>query len=294
MESHKQFLQREIERFTEQIKYLIPSPSKIPELTGIDIYGTTHYLNEVAGGDHIIFIDFNKRYDLEARITDAKTKHIKEKLELNRTRAGILIADASGHGITDGLVVAQLHQAFLTGASYELDQFGEITGNLFEKINTRFYDSSSTSDFITMLYGEISEKGIFRFLSAAHPSPLVFCSKHDHLVPLGEFNTNVSQPIGFIPSKHAIDIKMNFTSVGYKEKYGINELEFPCDSGIIILYTDGLSEHFGDFFEGELENILKKSKNLSSKTIFNRIEKRIYDLKDPEDDISYVIVKKVK
>ena len=158
MESRKQFLQREIERFTEQIKYLIPSSREIPKLNEIDIYGTNKYLNEVAGGDHIIFIDFNKRYDLEARIKDAKTKKIKENLELNKTRAGILIADASGHGITDGLVIAQLHQAFLIGASYELVQFGEITANLFEKINTRFYDSSSTADFITMCYGEISEK----------------------------------------------------------------------------------------------------------------------------------------
>jgi len=294
MESRKQFLQREIERFIEQIKYLIPSPSETPKLNGIDIYGTTHYLNEVAGGDHIIFIDFNKRYDLEARIADAETKNIKEKLELNKTRAGILISDASGHGITDGLLVAQLHQAFLTGASYELDQFGEITGNLFEKINTRFYDSSSTSDFITMLYGEIFENGIIRFLSAAHPPPLVFCSDHDHLVPLNEYNISVSQPIGFIPSKHAIDIKKNYNPVGFKEKYEINEVKLPCESGILILYTDGLSEHFEDSFEKEIEIILKKSKNFSSKTIFNRIEKRIYDLKDPEDDISYVVVKKGK
>ncbi len=294
MESHKQFLQREIERFAEQIKYLKPSPREIPKLNGIDIYGTSHYLNEIAGGDHITFIDFNKRYDLEARIAEAKTKQIKEKLELNKSRAGILIADASGHGITDGLLVAQLHQAFLTGASYELDQFGELTGNLFEKINTRFYDSSSTSDFITMLYGEISEKGIFRFLSAAHPSPLVFCSDHDHLVPVDESKISISQPVGFIPSKHSVDIKKNYNPTGFKEKYEINELKLSCKAGIYLLYTDGLSEHFEDSFKGELENILKESKNFSSKTIFHRIENRIYNLKDPEDDISYVVVKKVK
>ena len=292
MVSHKQFLQREIERFTEQIKYLIPSPSEIPKLNGIDIYGTTRYLNEVAGGDHIIFINFNKRYDLEARIKNAKTKKIRKKLELNKTRAGILIADAAGHGITDGLVVAQLHQAFLIGALYELEQYGEITSKLFEIINTRFYNSSSTSDFITMLYGEISERGIIRFFSAAHPLPLVFCSDHDHLVPPGEHNISVSQPIGFIPSKHTIDKKKNYNSVGFKDKYEINELKLPCESGIFILYTDGLSEHFEDSFEEEIEIILKKSKKFSSKTIFNRIEKRIYDLKDPEDDISYVVVKK--
>jgi hypothetical protein len=290
MENLNKFLQQEIERFTERIEYL--KVRSAPKLNNIDIYGTPLYLHEIAGGDHITFIDFNKRYDLEERIAAAKTKIIKKKLEYNKTRAGILIADAAGHGITDGLVVAQLHQAFLTGASYELDQFGEITGNLFEKLNSRFYDSSSTSDYITMLYGEISETGTFRFLSAAHPFPLVFCSDHDHLVPVDASKISISQPVGFIPSRHSVDIKKTFNLTGFKEKYEINELKLSCKAGIYLLYTDGLSDHFGDSFEGELENILKESKNFSSKTIFHRIEKRIYDLKDPEDDISYVVVKK--
>jgi len=113
-------------------------------------------------------------------------------------------------------------------------------------------------------------------------------------VPTNGYNLTVSQPIGFIPSKHTIDKRNYYNSVGFKDKYEINELKIPCGSGIFILYTDGLSEHFGDSFEEEIENILKNSKKLSSKSIFNRIEKRIYDLKEPEDDISYVVVKKVK
>jgi serine phosphatase RsbU (regulator of sigma subunit) len=290
MENLNKFLQQEIERFTERIEYLKVRSS--PKLNNIDIYGTPLYLHEIAGGDHITFIDFNKRYDLDERIAAAKTTVIKKKLEHNKTRAGILIADAAGHGITDALVIAQLHQAFLTGASYELDQFGEITGNLFEKLNSRFYDSSSTSDYITMLYGEISEKGTFRFISAAHPSPIVFCSDHDELVQIDESKISVSQPVGFIPSRHSVDIKQNYNPIGFKEKYEINELKLHCNEGIYLLYTDGLSDHFGNSFRGEIENILKESKKFSSKTIFSRIEKRIHDLKDPEDDISYVVVKK--
>ncbi len=291
MESHKQFLQREIERFAEQFKYLNPLPREIPNLNGIDIFGTSLYLNEIAGGDHITFIDFNKRYDLDTRIAEAKPKNIKRNLTLNKTRAGILIADASGHGLTDGLLVAELHQAFLLGASYELEQFGEITGNLFEKLNNRFYHSSSTSDYITMLYGEISENGIFRFLSAAHPPPLVFKSELNQLIPIDVTKISVSQPIGFIPSRHTVDIKKNYNPVGFKDKYEINEIKLPHRTGIYLLYTDGLSEHFEDSFNEEMENIFRESKTFSSKTIFNRIEKRIYDLKDPDDDISYIIIK---
>jgi serine phosphatase RsbU (regulator of sigma subunit) len=292
MESHKQFLQREIERFTEKIKYIRPLPREIPDLSGIDIFGASLYLNEIAGGDHITFIDFNKRFDLDTRIAEAKTKSIKKLLELNKARAGILIADASGHGLTDGLLVAQLHQAFLIGASYELEQFGEVTGNLFEKLNNRFYHSSSTSDYITMLYGEISENGTFRFLLAAHQPPLVFSSDLNQIVPLDVSKISVSQPIGFIPSRHTVDIRKNYNPVGFKEKYEINELTLPHENGIYLLYTDGLSDHFEDSFEGEMENIFKESKDFSAKTIYNNIEKRIFDLKDPEDDISYIIIKK--
>ena len=71
-------------------------------------------------------------------------------------------------------MAAMFHQAFLLGSLYELDAFGEITEQLFESLNTRFYNSSSVNKYLTMLYAEITEDARFRFLSAAHPAPLVF------------------------------------------------------------------------------------------------------------------------
>ena len=71
------------------------------------------------------------------------------------------MADVSGHQITDALLAAMLHQAFLLGALYEMDYYGNITAKLFENLNTRFYNSSSLSKFITMIYGEISQEGTF-------------------------------------------------------------------------------------------------------------------------------------
>ena len=58
--------------------------------------------------------------------------------------------------MTDALLAAMLHQAFLVGALYELDMNGQITRHLFENLNTRFYQSSGAHKFMSLIYGEIS------------------------------------------------------------------------------------------------------------------------------------------
>src|SRR4030095_9232531 len=102
-------------------------------------------LSGSVGGDHIIYVDFKQRFDLEARITHARRlgrSAIADRLDLCRRRAGIALSDVAGHRMTDALLAAMLHQAFLVGALYELDMFGEITRNLFENLTTRFYQCS--------------------------------------------------------------------------------------------------------------------------------------------------------
>ncbi len=84
--------------------------------------------------------------------------------------------------MTDAFMAAMLHQAFLLGAIYELDMFGQVTKRLFENLNTRLYQSSSEHKFVSLMYGEISEDAVFRFLSAAQPFPAVFSKKHDRFM----------------------------------------------------------------------------------------------------------------
>src|SRR5207237_9117416 len=79
-----------------------PSRADLPTLDGIDVYGETLPLNEVGGGDHIIYVDFQKRYDLQARIERAHTQgraDIVEKLKRCRRIAGIVVLDVSGHTV---------------------------------------------------------------------------------------------------------------------------------------------------------------------------------------------------
>jgi hypothetical protein len=58
----------ELKNFQEIARHIMPLPGEIPTLEGIDVFGDTMPLNGVVGGDHIIYVDYQKRYDLQARI----------------------------------------------------------------------------------------------------------------------------------------------------------------------------------------------------------------------------------
>ena len=292
-----EILKKETKNLETIIGKLEPKGGEIPQLNGIDIYGKTLPLHGIGGGDHLIWMDFKKRYDLKARIKEAKSVGVREKLKLNKTRGGILIADVEGHEITDAVTASGLHHAFLTGALYELERDGEITTHLFENLNTRFYSTSTIDDknkSFTMIYGEISREGIFRYISAAHPMPLVFSEKENKIIDLSETQMRASIPIGFMPSKKHIDAKKNHSSLGLKEEYEVNELKLENKGDMCVLFTDGLEDHFGNPFRETLEGTLRDAKHLTSKGIYNRVRRTIYDHGKPEDDISYVIIKKNK
>lgn len=290
-------LNGEKENLETRLRNLEPRGREIPQLDGIDIYGKTLPLYGIGGGDHIIWTDFKKRYDLNARIKQATSAKVKEKLELNKRRGGILIADVEGHSVTDAFISSQLHQAFLTGALYELDINGEITKHLFENLNTRFYSTSTIggrNKYFTILYGEISQEGRFRYFSAAHPLPLIFSEKDNRLIDLNETQVRTSIPIGVMPSKKTIDVQKNHSTLGFKDGYEVNELKLENKGDMCILFTDGLEEHFGNSFMETLEGTLRGAKDLTSKGIFHRIRKGICDRGHAKDDISYVIIKKNK
>src|SRR6187455_2444004 len=179
----------ELANFEDIAKSLIPQPGDLPRLHGIDVAGRTQALNGMVGGDHVIYVDFKQRFDLEARIrraTERNQHDVAEQLRRCQRTAGIAVIDVAGHRMTDALLAAMLHQAFLLGAIYELDTFGRITRRLFENLNTRFYQSSGMHKFVSVIYGEISEDATFRFLSAGAPVPAVFSSQHDRLMDVDQ------------------------------------------------------------------------------------------------------------
>jgi serine phosphatase RsbU (regulator of sigma subunit) len=288
-------LERELEQFSELLHTFDPPPGELPEVPGIDVYGEARPRNRQAGGDHIIYIDFKKRYQMDKLIRDAP-EHLKKKLRASAARAGIVVLDVEGHDFSSAFIAAVFHQAFLLGVTYELQFFGEITTHLLENINTRFFNSSGISKTLTMVYGEISAAGTFRFISAAHPPPMVFSNHFDRLVAISEDRLVSFPQIGTMPSPGNSEITVPL--LGVKEKYTVNEINLMGSGDILILYTDGLSDHRDDggqrYFPGRLEQRLRETKHLPARDIFHGIREDMLRFNDrPEDDVTFVIIKKM-
>ena len=297
MNDHFEDLAGELRNFQEIATTLKPSSGEIPKLEGIDIGGISKPLKELVGGDHIVYIDFNRRYNLERRIRKAEAagrEEVAANLRRCRHRAGILLADVSGHQITDALIAAMLHQAFLSGIYYELDLFGEITTQLFEYINQRFYRTTSVRKYLTMIFGEISDEGRFRFISAGHPRPMVYSREFGRFVKISERRMVSYPPVGMFPSASAaVDDQVGPGSLGYKQPYTVNEIDLLAEGDILLLYTDGLSEHAGGkCFPAAFERRLKKVADLPAREICEVLTQEILAQAPAEDDISFVIVKR--
>jgi serine phosphatase RsbU (regulator of sigma subunit) len=292
------FLTGELKNFQEIAKYILPLPGEIPTLSGIDVYGGVIPFNGICGGDHLIYVDFKKRFDIDARIRHAAERDrpaIVANLERIRTMAGIVILDVSGHHATDTLLAAMLHQAFLLGAIYELDMFGMITKRLFENLNTRFYNSSSLNKFVTMIYGEISEDCTFRFLSAAHPPPVVFSSQHDRFMEVSADLCTSFPPIGTLPSDNVIDRNRSKSVLGFKDQYELNEWSLMGAGDILLLYTDGLIDHVrrGEaYFPKHLEQKIREVKGASARTIYEAVRTDFLEFAELSDDASLVVIKR--
>jgi len=103
----------ELQNFEEISRFLDLSPGAIPRLPGVDIHGFSIPLRSRIGGDHILYIDFNERFDLSSRIREAEREGretVVRQLCGCPERAGILVSDVSGHRMTDAMISAMLHQ----------------------------------------------------------------------------------------------------------------------------------------------------------------------------------------
>ncbi|HYK89255.1 MAG TPA: PP2C family protein-serine/threonine phosphatase [Acidobacteriota bacterium] len=282
---------------------LMPAPGAIPCIPGIDLYGMTIPFNGVAGGDLISYVSFPDRYDLDARIRRALAEgqgNIANALQRLKRKGGVLVADVAGHDFTDAARALMLHQAFHTGALYEMDLNGEITVRLFEQINTRFLKSTTLrnlaadpdeTSFITLIYGEISNTGRFRFVSAGHPLPLVFSREFDHFVEISQDRLVSYPPIGIQPSEDHADAKRYKRALGYKKRYTVNELNLLGHGDVLLLFTDGLLEPLSPYTQEHLERAVSRAKDGTAKEICESIIRERRAAVEQTDDMSLVVIK---
>jgi serine phosphatase RsbU (regulator of sigma subunit) len=148
-----------------------------------------------------------------------------------------------------------------------------------------------------MIYGEISQDGHFKFISAGHPAPLIFSARKNRFTEIPPDKIINYPPIGVMPSEKDIDAGLSQSLLGYKQAYKISELNLMEKGDILLLFTDGLTELENDdgvpFFPASLETVLSHKKNNPAQEICQSIRERIFDFREkPLDDITYMIIKK--
>ena len=102
-------------------------------------------------------------------------------------------------------------------------------------------------------------------------------------------------PLGMLPSFHVTDRERTPSVLGFKERYEMNEWVIMGEGDILLLHTDGLSEHRrgdDDYFPWHLEQKIREVKHRTASEIFDAVSADVLAFSDPSDDISLVVIKR--
>jgi serine phosphatase RsbU (regulator of sigma subunit)/predicted ester cyclase len=173
-------------------------PKALPKLRDWDIANHYRPAREV-GGD---FYDF---------------------LKLEDGRLGLIIGDATGHGVPAALMMANTQSVLRAVARGE----GTAPGRILAEANEVLWAYMPPSMFVTCFYGVLdSESGHFRYANAGHNLPC--CRREDLVIELRA----TGMPLGLMPG------------MSYEEK---ETVLLPGET--ILLYSDGLVEAHNPEFE---------------------------------------------
>jgi phosphoserine phosphatase RsbU/P len=140
-------------------------PRRAPDVAGLSCAGWTLPANST-GGDC---------YDL---------------WKLPDGRLGILVADASGHGLAPALIVTQVRTLVRTLSDTERDPH-----QLLDRVNVRMIEDLQSGQFVTAFLGFLSPDGLLNWTSAGHGPLPIRLAPGDLLSDLGP----PVQPLGVIP-----------------------------------------------------------------------------------------------
>ncbi len=223
-------------------------PKEDPVLEGFDISGKS-IAAELVGGD---------LYDFQV---------------LDDTILGIAVGDASGHGLPAALLARDVVTGLRMGVEREMKISGVVS-----KLNRVIHQSSLSTRFVSLVYGELEVNGTFVYVNAGHPPPLLF--KGDSVEKL----TTGGMILG--PMEEVV-FKRGFAFVD------------PGD--ILFLYSDGVVERDNmkdeAFGTERLVEFIKKNRNRPSNEILEELFKTLIAFGEGEkfkDDVTAIVVRRLK
>lgn len=131
---------------------------------------------------------------------------------------GIAIADVSGHGLPAALQTRDIYMGLRMGLGRDFKIVRTV-----ERLNRIIHESTLTSRFVSMFYGELERQGTFIYVNAGHPPPF-------HLPADGEPR----------PLEEGGTVLGPVADAAYER--GFVKLR-PGD--LLVLFTDGISETWG-------------------------------------------------
>lgn len=118
-------------------------PRRPPDYGEFEIFGRTESMESV-GGDFYDFIPITNKI------------------------LGVAIADVSGHGLPAALQVRDIYTGLRMGMARDFKIVRTV-----EHLNSIIHESTLTSRFVSMVYGELELNGLFIYVNAGHPPPFV-------------------------------------------------------------------------------------------------------------------------
>ena len=221
-------------------------PKEFPKFFDYDIYGRS-LPAEIVGGD------------------------VFDVIPISDATLGLVIADASGHGLPAALQVRDVIVGLRMGIEKDL----KIVRTM-QKLNSVLGQADKSHDFISMFYAEVEDNGNFFYVNAGHPPALFFGNTAVHELSRG----------GLIMGPYP------------KAKYERGFVFFE-KGNLVVLYTDGVTEATNtvgeEFGTDRIKEIVEKNRESSSKELCDLIFKAVEDHTEaapPNDDRTVVILKK--
>jgi serine phosphatase RsbU (regulator of sigma subunit) len=221
-------------------------PQEFPAFYGFDIYGKS-VPAEIVGGD------------------------VFDIVPISDTILGLMIADASGHGLPAALQVRDVFIGLRMGIEKDMKIVRTV-----QKLNHVLSQAGKSHEFITLFYAELEDNGNLFYCNAGHHPPIFFGHNSIHELMRG----------GLILGPYP------------KAKYERGFVFFE-PGNILVMYTDGVveaSDPQGEEFGTErMIKIVQQHQSSTSKEICDAIFKAVDEFTEsakPKDDRTLFIIKK--